>query len=96
MPSYSKVGSHKTTVKADMNRGSLRVTYHSTDVVVVTPKTIRLNNGGWKTLTTKTRMNQASRQYGLGFNVYQRNYNWFVDYKGKTYPFKGRTLILRR
>jgi len=96
MPSYSKVGSHKTSVKADMSKGILRVTYHSTDVVSVTPKTIRLNTGGWKTATTRTRMNQASRQYSLGYTVYQKNYSWYVEYKGKKYNFTGRTLRLRR
>ena len=91
-----RVGSHKTIVKADMSRGNLRVTYHSTDVVTVTPKMIRLNTGGYFTNTTRTRMNQASNQYGLGYTVYQKNYAWFVKFKGKIYPFKNRTLTLRR
>lgn len=96
MGRHSEVGSHKTTVKADWNRGTIRVTYHSTDVVRVTPKTITLNTGGHFTNTTKTRMNQASRQYGLGYSVYQKNYDWFVKYRGKIYKFKGRSLRLQK
>ena len=37
-----------------------------------------LNSGGWRTTTTKSRMNQASNQYDLGYQVYQHNFQWFV------------------
>lgn len=72
------------------------VRYHNTEVVKFTPKTIILNTGGFKTNTTKTRMNQASNQFKLGYNVFQKNYKWYVQFKRKVYPFKGRTITLRR
>jgi len=96
MARYSQIGSHKTTVKANMSRGTLRVTYHSTDVVNVTPKSITLNTGGHFTNTTKLRMNQASRQYGLGYYVYQKKGKWYVQYRGKTHNFRGRSIRLKR
>ena len=66
----------KVTRKGD---GELRVAYHNTDVVVVHANgNITLDTGGWRTLTTKTRMNQASNQFGLGFQVHQAKGQWFV------------------
>lgn len=69
--------------------GRLTVVYHSTPVVERTETEIVLDTGGWFTQTTKTRMNQASSQFGLRYQVYQKNFQWFVDYQGKTYTFEG-------
>ena len=72
------LGERATSVWRDTD-GTLHVRYHATEVVRVDPSgVVHLNTGGWKTSTTKTRMNQAANQYGLGFYVYQRDYNWFV------------------
>jgi hypothetical protein len=32
-------------------------------------------------------MNQASNQFDLGFGVYQRKNQWYVDWKGATFEF---------
>jgi hypothetical protein len=76
--------------------GATVVRYHSTDVVQFTPEHIVLNTGGWRTNTTKTRMNQSARQFGLGYNVYQHKLDWFVSFKGQTIPFDSETIVLER
>lgn len=59
---------------------TVTVRYHNTDVVnVYRDGRIKLNSGGWRTATTKNRMNQASNQFGLGYRVYQIDFKWFVD-----------------
>lgn len=85
MSQVSRLGSKATTVAT--TDGMTRVTYHSTVVVAWDNDRIVLNSNGWHTNTTRTRMNQASNQFALGFTVYQRNYDWYVDYKGKTLDF---------
>ena len=56
------------------------VTYHKTPVVTVDPDgTVTLNSGGWRSATTKTRINQAARQFNLRFSVHQRDFQWFVS-----------------
>lgn len=73
------LGRTATTAKRDA-AGTLRVTYHKTVVVEVTRDgTVTLRSGGWRTVTTKARMNQAANQYGLGFSVYQKKGEWFVN-----------------
>jgi hypothetical protein len=94
MSRFDTVG--KAATKVDKDGDRIRVTYHSTTVVDVNAKTIRLNTGGYFTNTTKVRMNQASKQFSLGFRVYSMNWSWFVDYKGKTINFEGNVLELRR
>lgn len=68
--------------------GNKHFVYHRTAVVTKrTDGSIVLDSGGWRTNTTRTAMNQASTQDGLGFQVYQRAKQWFVDMQGRTLPF---------
>ena len=83
------IGTHKTTVKKDGNK--LRVTYHWTDVVTVWDDggghCVKLDANGWQTATTKTRMNQASKQFDLKYYVFQKNFEWFVKVGDKVLDF---------
>ena len=94
MGQMSSVCRNNTKVK--QTDQELRVTLHNTDVVSATPEKIVLNTGGWFTVTTKARMNQASCQYGLGYRVNQNNGVWAVQYKGQTYQFVDDMCVLPR
>lgn len=71
--------------------------YHNTRVAVASPllpdergltKRITLNTGGWRTRTTKDRMNQFSAQFcGNAFRVYQDKGVWFVLVRGNEAPY---------
>ena len=63
------------------------VRYHDTVVVKFNENRVILDTDGWRTQTTKNRMNQASAQYNLGYHVYQRDGIWYVDFKGDTLEF---------
>ena len=40
---------------------------------------LELFDGGWRTATTKSRLNAILREHGIaGEGVFQRNWNWFV------------------
>lgn len=69
--------------------GSVSIELHSTKVVVLYPNgLVKLQTGGWQTITTKDRINQYSP-----VKVYQRNYEWFVRINGKDYPFIENMVI---
>jgi len=72
----------------------LIVRYHSTDVVVVHNGEVTLNTNGWKTVTTKRRMNQAANQFGLGYYVFQEHHDWYVCWNGIVYPFLHDSIVL--
>ena len=77
MSQQTQVGRTATTIHRN-GQGQTQVIYHSTPVVSFNDKFVVLQNHGWFTATTKTRMNQASHQFGLGFDVFQKNWDWYV------------------
>lgn len=94
MSQQNRLGKLATTV-CTMDNGDMVITYHSTPVVTKKANgSIVLNTGGWFTATTKTRMNQASHQFNLGYQVCQKAGNWFASWKGKEIPFDGSILVL--
>ena len=98
MSQTQTLGKHKTTITKELGIGNedyMVVMYWNTDIVKFNNERIILNTGGWSTATTKRRMNQTSEQFNLGYQVYQKNYNWFVEYQGKTIPFNMQRLTLR-
>ena len=89
------VGKVATSIRTE--DGKTRVRYHATDVVAFDNDEIILDTGGWWTTTTKTRMNQASRQFGLGFSVFQRDWAWFVTTaRGKTWELTAERIAFAR
>lgn len=59
----------------------LSVRYHGTEVLrhdKTTGETV-LSTGGWKSVTTKTRINQAAREFGLGFSLFQMDGEWYIQ-----------------
>jgi hypothetical protein len=82
----------KTATTISRHGENTIITYHSTPVVTFDSEWVHLDTGGWETVTTKLRMNQASSQFNLGYHVYQKDYQWFVvTPKGETCPFIAKT-----
>lgn len=49
---------------------------------------IELFDGGYQTVTTKSRLNAILSAFGLqGERVFARNFQWFVNYNGAPIPF---------
>jgi hypothetical protein len=94
MARMNKVGNHATTVWGE--NGTTYIKYHATIVVEFDQDTLTLRTGGWRTVTTKLRMNQASNQFGLGFHVWQKNFDWYVSYQGKEISFNEETIKIMR
>jgi hypothetical protein len=66
-----------------MGNGSITLRYHGTPVVTYFPDgRITLRTGGWRTATTKARINQFSP-----FHVWQSKREWFVNDGTATEPF---------
>lgn len=77
MARMDKLSTYCTTV-AKTDEG-LIVTYHSTPIVTVDGDLITLKTGGWDTVTTRRKMNQAARQFGLRYSVYRKDGTTYVD-----------------
>jgi hypothetical protein len=49
---------------------------------------IELFDGGYQTKTTKSRLNAILSAFGMdGECVFQKNFQWFVNYSGSPIPF---------
>lgn len=101
MSQQSKLGKTATTVRTE--NGWTIIRYHQTDVVKFNEKSIILNTGGYFTPTTKTRMNQASGQFDLGYTIRQEKRNWKIIfdqemdfYNNSSVEFHGNIAKLKR
>ncbi len=90
---YNKLSPYATTINGDGL--DTIITYHSTQIVKFNSEWIVLDSGGWETVTTKRKMNQASMQFNLGYQVYQIDFKWYVDYKGSTLEYYDGMKITR-
>jgi hypothetical protein len=89
---------YKTTIHTDGD--TVNVVHHSTKIIEhdLVKKTIKLNNGGWFSKTTKDRMNAYFNESNLSdFGIFQKKGNWFVltpknDHKNAL-PFKNGMII---
>lgn len=98
MSRTDKIGTHKTRIETDAD--GVHVRYHNTRVISRAPDgTITLRTGGWRTVTTKLRINQAFREWGLPFSLYQKHHAWYVQRlpwdSTPAVPFFDETLTLR-
>lgn len=93
MALQTKLGHTATTVSD--SHGYRRVAYHATEVVKFNRDRIVLDSGGWLSSTTKTRMNQASNQFGLGYRVFAKKGEWFVEHHRRIVDFRDG-LVLER
>ena len=85
MSQQHRIGTHATTISR-LDRPNI-VTYHQTPIGTLdVDGTITLDSGGWRSYTTKTRMNQAASQLNLRFSVYQSDFQWFVSVSNEPRP----------
>ncbi len=63
--------------------GWTRMVYHKTCVAEYNPteRKVKLNSGGYQTVTTKKRINQFFRMFALPFSLYQEKGDWIVRQK---------------
>lgn len=87
----------KLATKIIETHGVTTIKFYATDIVAIfhqhNNKT-RLNSGGYRTATTKRRMNEVSKEYNLGFHVSQKSKKWFVRlFDGRTVEYFENMII---
>lgn len=66
------------TLLIDYKDGRRAVRLHNTDIITFSNDVITLNSGGWKTVTTKDRINAHCRMFEKIPYLYQRDSQWFI------------------
>ena len=65
---------------ATQRAGSI-VKLHGNKIAEVYANSIVLLDGGWQTVTTKSRLNALLSEFSPGTSVFQKNWEWFLSYK---------------
>ena len=69
-----------TNVTFDAETGESKVYLHGNHIADVGDNYIRLFDGGYQSVTTKSRLNAILSEHGeAGDCVFQKNFDWFVN-----------------
>ena len=80
---FSNWSSGNTTVTS--TKEEMRVHLHGNHIATVNKATMTINlfDGGWQSVTTKSRLNAILDEFAHGSSVFQRNFTWFLsDFSG--------------
>ena len=59
--------------------GLSSVYLHNNLIAEITDDSIKLYDGGWQSVTTKSRLNAILSEHGVtGEGVFQKNFEWFI------------------
>ena len=86
---YDRPYAHNTRIKR-VNVDRVIVTYHNNPVVTITPQESIFSSCGWKTLTTKERINWFLPE---GFRLYQEKSVWYISNGRISFIFKDGITI---
>ena len=85
----------KLATKVVYTKNGMDVFFYNTKIVNLAGRKLTLDTGGWFIATTRTRMNQVSNQFGLGYGVIQRNYEWYIVYGDEIIPVIGNKITIK-
>jgi hypothetical protein len=72
--------SGNTRVEYEQGNCVSRVYLHGNLIAEVGKSFLRLYDGGWQTVTTKSRLNAILSEHGLpGEGIFQKKFEWFVS-----------------
>ena len=83
-----------TRVEYEEGNEVSRVYLHGHKIAEIGKGFITIHHCGWKTKTTKSRLNALLRENGNGDeSVYQKNHTWFIAYDGKIEEFDSAVTL---
>jgi len=85
-----------TNVDYNSNTNCSTVVLHRTAIAVYDHNTqaLKLNTGGWHSVTTKSRLNAILQGLIAGASVYQKNFDWFLNYNNQTHDFNDGMILV--
>ncbi len=86
---------YKTTVQLD-EQGRKVIVYYETSIVCFDDAEILLNTGNWWSRSTAQRMNLVSRHFKLGYRVFRKGKQWYVEYQDQKHEFDAIEIKLNR
>jgi len=86
--------SDNTEVIYSPERDASYVMLHGNHIATINETSLELYTCGYKTNTTKSRLNAILKEHGNDARIFQRNFEWFVVDNDQTVPFtEGMILV---
>ena len=83
-----------TEVTYSSERDASYVMLHGNHIATIGDTFLELYTCGYKTPTTKSRLNAILKEHGNDARIFQRDFEWFVVDNGNTVPFtEGMVLV---
>ena len=84
-----------TVVDYNSNTNCSTVVLHRTAIAVYDHNTqaLKLNSGGYTTVTTKSRLNAILDELITGARVFQHKFNWYLSYNNQTVDFWDNMIL---
>ena len=84
-----------TFVEYNESTNCSTVVLHRTAIAVYDHNTnaLKLNTGGWHSNTTKSRLNAILQELIAGASVFQRQFNWYLNYNNVTHDFNDGMIL---
>ena len=79
--------SENTEVTYSPERDASYVMLHGNHIATIGDTFLELYTCGYKTPTTKSRLNSILKVHGNDARIFQRDFEWFVNDNGQTVPF---------
>ena len=85
-----------TRVDYNSNTNCWTVVLHRTAIAVYDHNTqaLKLNTGGWATVTTKSRLNAILQGLIAGASVFQKNFIWYLNYNNQIHDFMDGMILV--
>lgn len=77
------------------HKGYTKIVLYKTTILVFGRHVVCLNSGGHRTALTKRRLNQASVDHRLGFEIVQIKGDWKIRYRGNEETFRDNMILPR-
>lgn len=89
-PAPSDSGNSNNTRIVRTGKSSVGIKLHKTVIIeYFEDGRIKLNTDGWKTITTRNRMNAFQNH----FSIWQEKFIWYLEYQFNTYLYEDRMIL---
>ena len=82
-----------TTVMINDNNNKAKVYLHGNLIAEVCNEFVAIFDGGWQTVTTKSRLNAICQEFRPQVGVFQKDWTWFIRHGNSIFPFMTGSLI---
>ena len=84
----------QVSYNSNTNCSEVRLHGHSIATFDHNLKAVKISSAGYQSVTTKSRLNALLEEVKYGCKVFQKNWDWFVNYNDQTTLFRDGMILL--